>query len=201
MPVYQITHLTRLSTGTAPRHGNHSILNRDTNLRNTGDSFELGSVSPSWRSRLGASTISAITAHPCAARTAQGADNNQRSVVRRDEPILRCRVSHSLRNANLIDLAVIEEDFTPSNSATHRALFPLVPEAGALADEFDSPESFQYFAWLGTLVKFNDFIYHDAEATEISTPLLGRSQASSGVCQDFAHLLGGCLRQLDYRYT
>ncbi|MDO8178694.1 MAG: transglutaminase family protein [Undibacterium sp.] len=42
---------------------------------------------------------------------------------------------------------------------------------------------------------FNDFEFDD-KATEISTPLEDVLQGRRGVCQDFAHLMIGCLRSL-----
>ena len=42
---------------------------------------------------------------------------------------------------------------------------------------------------------YRDFTF-DAEATDISTPLATLMQIKRGVCQDFAHLMIGCLRSI-----
>jgi transglutaminase-like putative cysteine protease len=49
---------------------------------------------------------------------------------------------------------------------------------------------------------YRDFAY-DPTATDLSTPLMTVFQSRRGVCQDFAHVMIGCLRSLGLaaRYT
>jgi transglutaminase-like putative cysteine protease len=124
-----------------------------------------------------------------------------RSVVRRDEPSLpMAGLTPSMAQVPGLALqAVAEVDYTLQQYLHASPLVPLVPEAGALTAELaegldaDTPA----IEWLSTVGgRFADAFTFDREATRISTPLVEVIAERRGVCQDFAHLLISCLRQL-----
>lgn len=99
----------------------------------------------------------------------------------------------------LVGHAVAEDDFTLEQYLHASPLVPLLPEARALAGELgdgmgpDTP----VMEWLETVGgRFNAAFTFDREATRISTPLAEVLAERRGVCQDFAHLLISCLRQI-----
>jgi transglutaminase-like putative cysteine protease len=123
-----------------------------------------------------------------------------RSVVRRDEPVLPMAGLTPTCDEipDLVDEAVLDDDFTLAQFLHASPLVPLLPEACALADEFgrDLDPGTSVMDWL-TIVgeRFCQAFTFDREATRISTPLAEVIVERRGVCQDFAHLLISCLRQ------
>jgi transglutaminase-like putative cysteine protease len=200
MPVYQITHLTRYEhRGTATAAWQSLHLQPRHEAAQHCDSFEL-EVSPHPGDLASRIDFFGNKQHILALHEPhKELTIVSRSVVRRDEPALPMPgLTPSLTEArNLVDRAVIEEDFTLEQFRHASRFVPLVPEAAALADELGLAPEAPVLTLLGTLgQKFHDSFIYDAEATEISTPLLEVLKHRRGVCQDFAHLLVSCLRQL-----
>jgi transglutaminase-like putative cysteine protease len=74
-----------------------------------------------------------------------------------------------------------------------------VPLDGALRDYARSefPEGRPVLAAaIGLMEKFGREFLYDPEATDVMTPALAAFGARRGVCQDFAHIMIGCLRSL-----
>jgi transglutaminase-like putative cysteine protease len=124
-----------------------------------------------------------------------------RSIVLRNEPILTMAgLTPALEDIpEMVDQAVLEEDFSLEQYLNATSLVPLLPEARGLADELSaglSPgtSTMDWLALFGD--RFNRAFVFDREATEISTPLTEVIAERRGVCQDFAHLFISCLRQL-----
>jgi len=123
-----------------------------------------------------------------------------RSFVHRDEPALTMAglTPPLVDIPELVDEAVLEEDFSLEQYLNATSLVPLLPEARELIDELGEglDPGISTLDWLGTVgERFNKAFVFDREATEISTPLTQVITERRGVCQDFAHLLIGCLRQ------
>ncbi|HJV26330.1 MAG TPA: transglutaminase family protein [Aromatoleum sp.] len=51
-------------------------------------------------------------------------------------------------------------------------------------------------ATLNLMARIHDEFHYDPEATEVGTTVLEVLERKSGVCQDFAHLMVGCLRSM-----
>jgi transglutaminase-like putative cysteine protease len=122
------------------------------------------------------------------------------SIVQRDEPVLTMAgLTPPLEDIpELVDLAVLEEDYTLEEFLNPSSLVPLLPEARELSDELgaDLDAGMSTLDWLAMFGdRFNGAFAFDREATEISTPLSEVITERRGVCQDFAHLLISCLRQ------
>jgi transglutaminase-like putative cysteine protease len=123
-----------------------------------------------------------------------------RSIVRREEP---ARVATFPTPAfaalpGLVAEAVLREDFTLEQYLHASPLVPLLPEALALVSELagDVDPGTPAMEWLAIFgERFDRAFVFDREATQISTPLSKVIGERRGVCQDFAHLLIGCLRQ------
>ena len=124
-----------------------------------------------------------------------------RSIVRREEPILpMAGLTPSFAEApGLVEQAILEEDFTLEQFLHPSPRVPLIPESLALADELAGdidPGTF-LMDWLAIVgERFDASFVFDREATQVSTPLAEVITERRGVCQDFAHLLISCLRQL-----
>ena len=124
-----------------------------------------------------------------------------RSIVLRNEPLLTMPgLTPSFSDIpELIDKAVLEEDFSLEQYLNATSLVPLLPEARGLSKELAaglSPET-ATMDWLAQFgERFNRAFVFDREATQISTPLSEVIAKRRGVCQDFAHLFISCLRQL-----
>ena len=124
-----------------------------------------------------------------------------RSVVTRDEPYLPMPgLTPSMAELPaLVQQAVAETDFTLQQYLHASPLVPLLPGTRALADELgeglepDIPVM-DWLAFIGG--RFGGAFIFDREATRISTPMAQVLTERRGVCQDFAHLLLSCLRQL-----
>jgi transglutaminase-like putative cysteine protease len=124
-----------------------------------------------------------------------------RSIVLRNEPILTMAgLTPPLEDIpEMVDQAVLEEDFSLEQYLNATSLVPLLPEARGLADELsaDLSPGTSTMDWLALFGdRFNRAFVFDREATEISTPLTEVIAERRGVCQDFAHLFISCLRQL-----
>ena len=124
-----------------------------------------------------------------------------RSIVRREEQVLpMAGLTPSLEEVpNLVDAAVLVEDFTLQQFLHASPLVPLLREGRALADELGGGlgPGAPVMDWLAVVGgRFSEAFKFDREATGISTPLTEVLQERRGVCQDFAHLLICCLRQL-----
>jgi transglutaminase-like putative cysteine protease len=123
-----------------------------------------------------------------------------RSIVLRDEPVLTMAgLTPAFRDAPaLVDLAILEEDFSLEQYLNATSLVPLLPEARELSGELgaDIDPVISTLDWLALFGdRFHRAVAFDREATEISTPLSEVIAERRGVCQDFAHLLISCLRQ------
>jgi transglutaminase-like putative cysteine protease len=124
-----------------------------------------------------------------------------RSLVLRDEPVLTMAgLTPPFEDVpELVDQAVLEEDFSLEQYLNASALVPLLPEARELSDELGAglDTGISTMDWLALFGdRFHRAFVFDREATEISTPLSEVIAERRGVCQDFAHLMIGCLRQL-----
>ena len=125
-----------------------------------------------------------------------------RSLVRRDEPVLPAPgLTPALAEARaLVGRAVSGENFTLEQFRHASPYVPLLPAALKLAGDLTrdlDPKTTPMLTWLTELGdRFDDEFTFDPEATEISTPLAEVIETRRGVCQDFAHLLISCLRQL-----
>ncbi len=124
-----------------------------------------------------------------------------RSIVRRDEPVLPMPgLTPALAVIpDLVAAAVAQEDFTLEQFMHASPLVPLLPAARALAAELAEglAPSAPVMDWLAHAgASFRRKFTFDPEATQISTPLADVIAERRGVCQDFAHLLISCLRQL-----
>ena len=124
-----------------------------------------------------------------------------RSVVRRDDPSLPMPglTTSMAQVPGLAQQAVIEVEYTLEQYLHASPLVPLIPEALGVAEELgegldpDTP-AMQWLAIVGE--RFGQEFTFDREATRISTPIAQVITERRGVCQDFAHLLVSCLRQL-----
>jgi transglutaminase-like putative cysteine protease len=116
-----------------------------------------------------------------------------RSIVLRNEPILTMAgLTPALEDIpEMVDQAVLEEDFSLEQYLNATSLVPLLPEARGLSP---GTSTMDWLALFGD--RFNRAFVFDREATEISTPLTEVIAERRGVCQDFAHLFISCLRQL-----
>jgi len=199
MPVYQITHLTRYThRGTATAAWQSLHLQPRREAAQHCDSFEL-EVSPhpdDLASRLDffGNKQHILTLH----EAHKELTITSRSLVRRDVPALPLPDSTpSMAEAReLIDRAVLEEDFTLEQFRHASRFVPLVAEAGTLPSELGLTPNLPVLTWFGTLgERFYKAFTYDKDATEISTPLQDVIKHRRGVCQDFAHLLVSCLRQ------
>lgn len=128
-------------------------------------------------------------------------DVTSRSLVLREEQVLpMAGLTPSLEQLSaLVDAAVAEEDFTLEQFLHASPLVPLLPEARALSDELGKGlgPGTSVMEWLAVAgERFSEAFTFDREATRISTPLTQVLVERRGVCQDFAHLFIGCLRQL-----
>ncbi len=124
-----------------------------------------------------------------------------RSIVRRDEPALTMPgLTPPFAEApGLAERAVIEEDFSLGQYLHPTPYVPLLSEALALAGELggDLDRGVSSLDWLALFGdRFHRAFTFDREATQVSTPLSEVIAERRGVCQDFAHLLISCLRQL-----
>lgn len=123
-----------------------------------------------------------------------------RSIVWRDEPVLTMAgLTPPFGDIpELVDQAVLEEDFSLEQYLNATSLVPLLPEARELSIELGAgiDAGYSTMDWLATFGdRFHRAFKFDKEATEISTPLSEVIAKRRGVCQDFAHLLISCLRQ------
>jgi len=123
-----------------------------------------------------------------------------RSIVQRDEPALTMAgLTPELEDIpELVDLAVLEEDFSLEQYLNATSLVPLLPEARKLTDELAAglDPGMSTMDWLSQFGdRFHRAFAFDREATEINTPLSDVIAERRGVCQDFAHLMISCLRQ------
>ena len=124
-----------------------------------------------------------------------------RSIVRRDEPVLTMSgLTPPFGDLPaLVDRAVLEEDFALEQYLHATPYVPLLPESLALAGELggDLDRGVATLDWLALFGdRFHRAFTFDREATQVSTPLSEVIAERRGVCQDFAHLLISCLRQL-----
>jgi transglutaminase-like putative cysteine protease len=124
-----------------------------------------------------------------------------RSLVRRDEPALpMAGLTPAMEEiSGLVDEAVVDDDFTLEQFLHASPLVPLLPEARDLADELADGQGrdTSVMDWLRVVgERFSQAFKFDKEATQISTPLVEVIAERRGVCQDFAHLMISCLRQL-----
>jgi transglutaminase-like putative cysteine protease len=124
-----------------------------------------------------------------------------RSIVLRNEPLLTMAgLTPPFEDLpELVDQAVLEEDFSLEQYLNATSLVPLLPQARELSDELGGDlnpgtPTMEWIAIFGD--RFNRAFKFDREATEISTPLTEVIAERRGVCQDFAHLFISCLRQL-----
>jgi transglutaminase-like putative cysteine protease len=124
-----------------------------------------------------------------------------RSIVLRNEPVLTMAgLTPPLEDIpEMVDRAVLEEDFSLEQFLNATPLVPLLPEARELSKELGAglnlgTSTLDWLALFGD--RFNRAFVFDREATEISTPLAEVIAERRGVCQDFAHLFISCLRQL-----
>jgi transglutaminase-like putative cysteine protease len=86
------------------------------------------------------------------------------------------------------------EDYRLEQYLCPTPLVPFLPAAAALAAGLDP--ALPILAWIEELGRrFNTEFTFDATATQVSTPLAEVLETKRGVCQDFTHLLLGCLRQ------
>jgi transglutaminase-like putative cysteine protease len=123
-----------------------------------------------------------------------------RSIVWRDEPVLTMAgLTPPFGDIpELVDRAVLEEDFSLEQYLNATSLVPLLPEARELSEELggDIDPGISTMDWLALFgERFHSAFVFDREATEISTPLSEVIAERRGVCQDFAHLFISCLRQ------
>jgi transglutaminase-like putative cysteine protease len=123
-----------------------------------------------------------------------------RSVVQRDEPTLTMSgLTPRFEDIpEIVDQAILEEDFSLEQYLSASPLVPLLPEARELSKELGSDlnTGISTLDWLGIFGdRFHRAFAFDKQATEISTPLSEVIVDRRGVCQDFAHLLICCLRQ------
>ena len=123
-----------------------------------------------------------------------------RSVVQRDEPTLTMSgLTPRFEDIpEIVDQAILEEDFSLEQYLSASPLVPLLPEARELSKELGSDlnTGISTLDWLGIFGdRFHRAFAFDKQATEISTPLSEVIVERRGVCQDFAHLLICCLRQ------
>jgi len=124
-----------------------------------------------------------------------------RSIVQREEPALTMSgLTPPFEDIpSLVDQAILEEDFSLEQYLNASPLVPFDPAARELSAELGSNlnTGISILDWLGL---FGDRFYRaftfDKKATQISTPLSQVIVERRGVCQDFAHLLICCLRQL-----
>jgi transglutaminase-like putative cysteine protease len=124
-----------------------------------------------------------------------------RSLIHRDEPVLpMAGLTPTLAEIpDLVDKAVAEDDFMLEQFLHASPMVPLLPEARMLADELGKglDTGTSAMDWLAVAgERFSRAFSFDREATRISTPLSDVVAERRGVCQDFAHLLISCLRQL-----
>ena len=124
-----------------------------------------------------------------------------RSVVRRDEPSLpMAGLTPSMAQVpGLAQKSVAEVDYTLQQYLHASPLVPLEPEARVLTAELaiGMDANTPAMQWLSTVgERFGEAFTFDREATRISTPMGQVIAERRGVCQDFAHLLVSCLRQL-----
>jgi transglutaminase-like putative cysteine protease len=125
-----------------------------------------------------------------------------RSIVRREEPVLPMPgLTPTLAEIPaLVDEAVADEDFSLDQFRHGSPMAPLLPAARFLSEELAdglNPESTAVMDWLAIVgSRFGVAFKFDPKATGISTPLSEVIARRRGVCQDFAHLLISCLRQL-----
>jgi len=123
-----------------------------------------------------------------------------RSIVMRDEPVLTMAgLTPPFDDIpELVDEAVLEDDFSLEQFLNGTSLVPLLREARDLSGELggDLDPGISVMDWLAAFGgRFNKAFVFDREATEISTPLSEVIEERRGVCQDFAHLFISCLRQ------
>jgi transglutaminase-like putative cysteine protease len=123
-----------------------------------------------------------------------------RSIVWREEPVLTMAgLTPPFEDVpELVDRAVLEEDFSLEQYLSATTLVPLLPEARGLSDELgaDLDPGMSTMDWLAEFgARFHKAFVFDKGATEISTPLSEVIAERRGVCQDFAHLFISCLRQ------
>jgi transglutaminase-like putative cysteine protease len=120
-----------------------------------------------------------------------------RSVVRREEPALPMPgLTPSVREIQgPVGRAAAESDFTLEQYLHASPLVPLLPQARALSQELggETP-AMDWISSFGS--RLCSAFTFDREATAISTPMAQVLVERRGVCQDFAHVLIGCLRQL-----
>ncbi len=121
-----------------------------------------------------------------------------RSLVRRDEPAMPMPgLTPALPAARAQVAAGIAAgpDFTLEQFLHESPHVPLLPAARELAAGLDAGDP-PALAWLLALgERFAADFTFDAEATEVSTPLVEVLRSRRGVCQDFAHLFLSCVRQ------
>jgi transglutaminase-like putative cysteine protease len=124
-----------------------------------------------------------------------------RSVVRRDEPSLpMAGLTPSLGDIpGLVLRAVAETDFSLQQFLHTSPLVPFLQEARDLSAELGAglgPET-PVMEWLACAgQRFAETFTFDRDATGITTPMAAVIEERRGVCQDFTHLLIGCLRQM-----
>ncbi len=122
-------------------------------------------------------------------------------VVRRDEPVLPMAGLTPACDEipDLVDEAVVDDDFALDQFLHASPMVPLLPGACALAEELggDVEPGTPVMDWL-TIVggRFSQAFTFDREATRISTPLAEVIEKRRGVCQDFAHVMIALLRPL-----
>lgn len=199
MPVYQITHLTRYehrSRATSAWQSLHLQPREEPAQRCETFDLEVSPLPGNVASRLDffGNTQHVLTLH----EAHRELSITSRSRVQRDEPVWPGPNSTpSLAEAKeLVDQAVLFEDFTLEQFRHASRFVPLIAGAGALAEELGLTPDQPLFEWLGLLGgRFHNAFIYDSEATDISTPLADVLKHRRGVCQDFAHLLVSCLRQ------
>jgi transglutaminase-like putative cysteine protease len=123
-----------------------------------------------------------------------------RCIVIRDEPALTMAgLTPPFEDIpELVDQAVLEEDFSLEQYMNATSQVPLLPDAMELSNELGAGldpgiSSLDWLAIFGE--RFNRAFVFDPDATQISTPLSEVIAQRRGVCQDFAHLFISCLRQ------
>jgi len=124
-----------------------------------------------------------------------------RSIVLRDEPVLTMAgLTPTLEDIpELVDRCVVEDDFSLGQFLNATSLVPLLSGSRELTAELGAglAPGISTLDWLALFGdRFHRAFVFDREATQISTPISEVIRERRGVCQDFAHLLISCLRQL-----
>lgn len=73
---------------------------------------------------------------------------------------------------------------------------PRLPELRAYAEQSFTPRRNIALASLDLMARINKDFKYSAAATDVHTPVLEAFRKRAGVCQDFTHIMLGCLRSL-----